>query len=244
MRGRRLRSLLLLVVVAALIAPGDARARAALRLTRAPASRCSGSPIRIRTLRAIPVVAIACGVLGGAADIVGGVAGDVVGGIGNSVLDGVATWVGQGSAWLINRIAKLVERSTRPELGSARGSRAQYRGMLSLALLLALAFLLAAMITAALRQDPAMAVRAAFVSLPLAICACFAAVTLVEMALAATDGATRMLTSQAGGDSQHFFGELAKIVSPGRARRSRCPASSPCSGAARRAACAWWCGSS
>ena len=169
----------------------------------------------------VPVIAVACGLAGDAigvvGDVVGGAAGDVVGAgasiVGNSVLDGVSSWVGQGAAWLIERIGRQVERSTRPELGATWFTK-QYRGMLSLALVLSLAFLLGALMHAALRQDLAAALRASFVALPVAVISCFAAVTLVELLLAATDDATRLLTRQTGDDSRAFFDDLATSIVP------------------------------
>lgn len=165
----------------------------------------------------LPVIAVACGLAGGALDLIGGAASDVIGAgasaVGGTVLDGISSWVGQGASWLIERIGQQVERSTRPELGATWFTE-QYQGMLSLALILALAFLLAALTQAALRQDLGVALRAAFVALPVALIACFAAVTLVELLLAATDDATRLLTQQTGDDSREFFDDLATSVVP------------------------------
>ena len=165
-----------------------------------------------------PVVAVMCGLAGPVVGAVGDVASDVLGAgakfVGNTVLDGVSSWVGQGAAWLIERIGTQVERSTRPELGATWFS-GQYQNMIALALMLSLAFLMAALIGAALRQDVVAALRAALVALPLAVVACFAAVTIVELLLAATDDATTFLTRQTGADSQDFFQDLATSVVPG-----------------------------
>jgi hypothetical protein len=205
-----------LLVAAAATLPATSRAQAESTVaTSAPpaAHQVRAAGPTPRGYACAPVVAIACGVVGGAVDVVGDVAGGIVGTVGDGVLDGVSKWVGDGAAWIIGRIAGLVERSTRPELG-ATWFTDQYGRMLSLGLLLALVFLLAALIQAALRQDVTIALRAALISLPLAICACLAAVTLVELALAATDDATRVVTSGTGGDSRRFFEALAGIVSP------------------------------
>jgi hypothetical protein len=167
-----------------------------------------------------PVVSIGCGLVGGAVGAVGDVAGDVLGAgakvVGSTLLNGVSDWVGAGAAWLIERIGKRVEQSTRPELG-ATWFTDQYQSMLSLALILTLGFLMAALASAALRQDLAEALRAAFVALPLAVIACFAAVTIVEVLLVATDNATMMLTQSTSGNSEKFFKDLGGVFGPGGA---------------------------
>jgi hypothetical protein len=214
--SRRRLAIALTALACALVTADDAAAQG---LSASGQSRTAASAAADRGFKAscIPVVAIACGLAGDAIGVVGDVATDVIGAgagvIGNGVLDGISSWVGQGAAWLIERIGQQVERSTRPELGATWFTE-QYRGMLTLALLLALAFLLAALTHAALRQDLAAALRAAFVALPTAVIACFAAVTLVELLLAATDDATRLLTQQTGDDSRAFFDELATAVVP------------------------------
>lgn len=189
---------------------------AALVLPVAQAAPVQAAP-SLPSLPCAPVVAIMCGLGGDAIGAVGDVAGDVLGAgaeiVGNTLLDGVSSWVGQGAAWLIGRIGEQVERSTRPELG-ATWFTDQYRGMISLALLLSMAFLLIALIHAGLRNDLAAAVRAAFVALPTAVIACFAAVTMVELLLAATDDATAFLTRRTGADSRDFFSDLAGALAP------------------------------
>ena len=162
-----------------------------------------------------PVLSIACGVGGDALDAIGGLAGGVVdagaGAVGNVAMDGLSSWVGEGAAWLISRVARLVERSTRPDLAAPWFER-QYRGMRSLALLLALGFLVAALAHAALRQDLTAALRAGLLALPTAVVACFVAVTFVQLALLATDSATIAITQHSGGDSREFFDDLATAI--------------------------------
>lgn len=184
-------------------------------LLSVPVSLLNAPPAE--ALPCVPVVAIACGLGGKAIGAVGDVASDVIGAgaeiVGETLLDGISSWVGKGAAWLIGRIGEQVERSTRPELG-ATWFTDQYRGMVSLALVLSLAFLLAALLSAALRHDIGAALRAAFVALPTAVIACFAAVTIVELLLVATDEATAFLTRRTGRDSQDFFEDLAGVLTP------------------------------
>lgn len=160
-----------------------------------------------------PVLSLACGVGEDAVGAIGDIVGAGAGVVGGAAMDGLSSWVGEGAAWLVRRVAGLVERSTRPDLGAGWFTR-QYSAMLALALVLALAFLLVALAHAALRQDPAAAARAAFVALPLALCGSFAAVALVEIFLAATDEAALIVTRRTAGDSREFFDDLANAITP------------------------------
>ena len=160
-----------------------------------------------------PALTVACGVADAAGDGLGEAISAGADAAGDLALNGLSGWVAEGAAWLIDRIARAVERSTRPELGATWFDK-QYRSMLSLALLLALGFLLIAIAHAALRQDAAAGMRAALVALPVAICCAFAAVTFVELALAATDEATAIVTSRGAADSREFFSDLAEAVRP------------------------------
>lgn len=160
-----------------------------------------------------PVLSLACGVGEDAIGAIGDVVGAGAEAVGGAAMDGLASWVGEGAAWIVRRVAGLVERSTRPEIGAGWFTR-QYSAMLSLALVLALAFLVVALAHAALRQDPAAAARAAFVALPVAVCGSFAAIALVEIFLAATDGAAMIVTQRTAGDSREFFDDLANAITP------------------------------
>src|SRR3954468_3955288 len=124
---RRRRVILVLLLAGASVSAPTASRGQALTGAGAHVQREDHSQGRSFKSACIPVVAIACGLAGGALGAVGDVAGGIVGAgasaVGNTVLDGVAGWVGQGAAWLIDRIGKQVERSTRPALGAAWFSR-------------------------------------------------------------------------------------------------------------------------
>jgi hypothetical protein len=146
-----------------------------------------------------------------------GAAGDVVGaGVGlaaDSVMGGIVGWAANGAAWLITTIAQQVDRSTRPALGSAWFLR-RYAAMRSLAISLALLFLLAAITNAVLRQDLAMLARSCLIALPLALLLTFAAVTLVELGLALTDSLTNAALRGLGGDVRDSFADLGQVLAP------------------------------
>lgn len=153
--------------------------------------------------------AIFSGVTGAAGDAVS--AG--VGLVGDSAMSGLTSWVAGGAAWLVSRVGQMLERSSRPALGSTWFTR-QYRAMIGLAVALALVVLLCAVIHATLRQDIAMLLRSAFVALPLALCLCFAAVTLVEIALGVTDWMTAEILRSFKPDTGEFFKDVADVLTP------------------------------
>jgi hypothetical protein len=148
---------------------------------------------------------------------VAGVAGDAVGAglgaVGDAAMSGLTSWVAGGASWLVSRVGQMLEHSTRPALGSA-WFRRQYRAMLGLAVALALVVLLCAVIHATLRQDLVMLLRAAFVALPLALCLCFAAVTLAEIALAVTDWMTAEVLGGFKADTGEFFSDVGRVLAP------------------------------
>lgn len=150
-------------------------------------------------------------------ETVAGAAGDAVsaglGAVGNTAMSGLTSWVAEGASWLVSRVGQMLERSTRPALGSTWFTR-QYRSMIGLAVALALVMLLCAVIHATLRQDIAMLLRAAFVALPVALCLCFAAVTLVEIALGVTDWMTVEILGGFKADTGKFFKDVGDVLAP------------------------------
>jgi len=152
------------------------------------------------------VVCVGSKIAGGAAGLADDAVGAGLGALGDSAMGGLTGWVAEGASWLVSRVGQMLERSSRPALGSTWFAR-QYRAMIGLAVGLALVVLLCAVIHATLRQDVEMLLRAAFVSLPIALCLCFAAVTLVEIALGVTDWMTaEILRSEA--DTGRFFKDV------------------------------------
>ena len=146
-----------------------------------------------------------------------GAAGDAVsagiGLVGDSAMSGLTSWVTGGASWLVSRVGQMLDRSSRPALGSTWFTR-QYRAMIGLAVALALVVLLCAVIHATLRQDVAMLLRTAFVALPLALCLCFAAVTLVEIALGVTDWMTAEVLRGFEADTGEFFADVGDVLTP------------------------------
>jgi hypothetical protein len=156
-------------------------------------------------------------------DIVGGVGGAIVGGVGdvvtagagaaaNTVMSGVVSWAADGAAWLVGEIAKQIERSTRPAIGSAWFER-RYAAMVELAVALSAVFLLLAVGQAIFAQDLGRLLRAAFVALPTAMLLTFAAITLVQIGLIVTDWMTSQVLAGTDGEIRTAFHELGSALS-------------------------------
>ena len=156
----------------------------------------------------------AAGDLGSAAaGLVGDVAQAGAGAAADAVMGGVVSWAAGGAAWLLRGIGRQVERSTRPSLGSAWFEE-RYAGMRQLAIGLSLLFLLIAVGQAALAHDLRLLARACLVALPAALLLMFAAVTLVEIALAVTDELALAAVRGTGGNVRSAFADLARVLLP------------------------------
>ena len=163
----------------------------------------------------LPAMVVCAGgaVIDKAVGAVGDVAGAGIEAAGGAVMGGLTDWVAGGAAWLVNRAARLLERSTRPALGSTWFQR-QYRTMIGLAVALSLAFLLAAVLQASLRHDVAGLARSALLALPASLLLCFVAVTLVEVALGVTDWMAAEVLQRFERDTQEFFADVGEVLVP------------------------------
>jgi hypothetical protein len=168
-----------------------------------------------RTSCPLPATLVCAGgsLIGGAVGAVDDVAQAGIGVAGDAVMGGLTSWVAGGAAWLLERAGRLLERSTRPALGST-WFRTQYRTMIGLAVGLSLLFLLCALLQATFRQDPRSLVRSALLALPLSLLLCFAAVTLVESALGVTDWMTGRVLQRFERDTEEFFADVGEVLVP------------------------------
>ena len=163
----------------------------------------------------LPAMVVCAGgaVIDGAVGAVGDVAGAGIEAAGGAVMGGLTDWVAGGAAWLVNRAARLLERSTRPALGSTWFQR-QYRAMIGLAVALSLASLLGALLQATLRHDVAGMARSALLALPASLLLCFVAVTLVEVALGVTDWMSAQVLQRFERDTGEFFADVGEVLVP------------------------------
>src|SRR4051794_31010480 len=107
-----LRAALVLIAAMALLATTRVGATAATPPQKATVASVSGY--------ALPT--IVCGAGGIVGDVAGGVVGDAVSSgadaVASSALSGIVSWAADGAAWLVEQVAKQIDRSSRPALGS------------------------------------------------------------------------------------------------------------------------------
>ena len=190
-------------------APEQAQANPLCDAASAPAQAVTGG-----------IGAITGGAIGGGnpvGDACNAVSGDAIGaltspvtgalkGVGDDVLKQVATWVSEGAAWLMGRVAKAIDSSTTPHLGT-RGFLAQYGKMAEIAAVMAAAMLLLAVLEGLAQSSLAALARTAFLDLPLALIGTSVAFVVVELLLGATDGLCEAVSGSASADGQRFFAE-------------------------------------
>jgi hypothetical protein len=112
----------------------------------------------------------------------------------NTALDAVAAWVSAGAASLLGALATEIDRST--TAGDAEPwLDGHFTAMRGIAVLFAFPLLFAAAMTAIIRRDGGVLVRAAFVHLPLALVGTGAAMAIVGLALAGTDALCAAVTA-------------------------------------------------
>ena len=134
-----------------------------------------------------------------------------------AVLSAMAAAVSGGAVWLMDQIGGVITSTTTPLVG-AKWFRDRYDVMLRLGLVLILAFLLAGVIQAILRQDPGVLGRALLVHLPLAVLLSVTAVQLVQLSVSVTDQLSAMVAGGSGQDAAGFLRSVtADLVSLGPA---------------------------
>ena len=133
----------------------------------------------------------------------GGPVGRLVGAGLSSVFDGLYEWVASGAAWLLGRLAGLIDSSTRPRVDAGWFAR-QYRLMGTLAAALVTPLLLIATLSAVVRSDLRGLFRSYLVYLPAAMVGAAVAVPLVDLALDITDWMSSLFLGGLRGDVDAF----------------------------------------
>jgi hypothetical protein len=126
-------------------------------------------------------------------------------------LAALVAWVGGGARAALNATAKIISKTTRPQLRTTWFSSTYWR-MAGIAAVLTLPFLFAAAIQAVLRSDLSLLSRAALGYLPLSLLAVSIAAPLVMLLLAASDEMSRIVSAAAGGDGGHFLGRTGVTI--------------------------------
>lgn len=145
-------------------------------------------------------------------------------------LAAVGDWVLGGAQAALKLTARLLDKSTRPQLRTTWFSSTYWR-IAGISALLTLPFLFAATVQALLRSDLTLLVRAALGYLPLSLLAVSLAAPVTMLLLSATDGISAVVTSAAGGASTRFLGRLGALSGGGGGGSAWSPArrSSPSS---------------
>jgi hypothetical protein len=154
------------------------------------------------------------GHLGGAVQTVLGGAGG--GGVGSAAttavgLAAIVTWVVGGASLALHETAKVIGRSTSPQLGTTWFSATYWR-MAGVAALVTLPFLFAAAVQAVVQSDLALLTRATLGYLPLALLAVGVAAPVAMLLLAATDQMSSVVSAAAGNAAGHFLGRVSLTV--------------------------------
>jgi hypothetical protein len=126
-------------------------------------------------------------------------------------LAALGAWVVGGARFALGETAKVIGRTTSPQLGGAWFSSAYWR-MGGIAALLTMPFLFAAAAQAVIRADLALLARAALGYLPLALVAVGIAAPLTMLLLAASDQLSAVVASAAGGDGTRFLVKAGGIA--------------------------------
>jgi hypothetical protein len=126
-------------------------------------------------------------------------------------LAAVGVWVLGGARFALNETAKVLSRTTTPQLQTTWFSSAYWR-MGAIAALLTLPFLFAAAVQALIRGDLSLLAKAAFGYLPIALLSVGIAAPLTMLVLAATDQLSAVIAAAAGHESTHFLARAGAVV--------------------------------
>jgi hypothetical protein len=211
-----------LVVLGLSAVPSEARAQGPRRAAQLVTVSTTQPRQDDRTLKGrcrLPMLICASGVLvrgaghvGGAViGTIGGAAGDAVGAGASAIMRPVVSWAAEGAAWLMQQVAVQVGRSTRPALDSS-WFRHRYAGMAQLAIATVSLFLLLAVGQAIATQNAGRLIRSVLIALPSAMLLTFAAISLVELALAVSDAMTAAALKGTGEDVRKAFHGIADVL--------------------------------
>lgn len=129
-----------------------------------------------------------------------------------SAVDAMTSWVADTAQWILGRVVTFIDSSTSPTLDAGWFTE-RYRFMVGLGALILLPMLLVAAIRAVITQDLSQLARSFFVYLPTAILGTFAAVTITQALLAATDSLSAEVAQGIAGDASEIFDSVGSALS-------------------------------
>ena len=147
---------------------------------------------------------------------VGGAAADVLSApvkyAAGGAVDTFTSWVADAAQWALGRVVGFMENSTTPTL-DAGWFIERYEFMIGMGALILLPMLVIATIRAVISQDMSQLLRSFFVYLPVAICGTFAAVTITQSLLVATDALSAAVAQNIAGDASEIFDSVGSTLS-------------------------------
>jgi hypothetical protein len=142
------------------------------------------------------------GAIGGA--VTAATAG-VVATAGDSALRSFTNAVAQAGQWFLEKVGKLINGTTSPNVTNAGWFVAQYRIMLAIAIIFALPMLLLSVAQAIVKSDLSQAIRSAFVYLPIAGVFSFAAPACAQILIDSTDWLATAIGSNGSANAEKFL---------------------------------------
>jgi hypothetical protein len=129
----------------------------------------------------------------------------VVATAGDSALRSFTNAVAQAGQWFLDKVGKLINGSTSPNVETAGWFVAQYRIMLAIAVIFALPMLLLSVAGSIIKADVSQAIRSAFVYLPIAGIFSFAAPACAQILIKSTDWLSTAIGSNASANAEKFL---------------------------------------
>jgi hypothetical protein len=142
------------------------------------------------------------GAIGGA--VTGATAG-VVATAGDSALRSFTNAVAQAGQWFLDKVGRLINGSTSPDVMRASWFVSQYRIMLAIAIIFSLPMLLISVAQSIVKGDISQAIRSAFVYLPIAGIFSFAAPACAQILIDATDWLSSAIGHNASANAEKFL---------------------------------------
>jgi hypothetical protein len=125
-------------------------------------------------------------------------------------LAAILAWTVVGAKFALHETAKVIEKTTRPELTTMWFSSTYWR-IAGISALLTIPFLCAAAVQALMRSDLSLLARAALGYLPLSLLAVGIAAPVAMLLLAASDEMSAVVSAAAGGAGGHFLGRVGAV---------------------------------
>jgi hypothetical protein len=147
--------------------------------------------------------------IGGA---VSGAAQNVVQTAGDSALRSLTAAVASAGKFFLERIGRMIQSTTSPNVVTAGWFTSQYRVMLALAVIIALPILLVSVAQSIVRADGMQAIRSAFVYLPIAAILSAVGPAMAQIFIDVSDWMSAALSNNASADAQKFMSDAGSSL--------------------------------